>query len=116
MEQCRRNGYGCKEAAYYISRLSDIENYEVIDDDRMTVLTYFDYFRRTKAPYNKKEQKGRYYVIWAPESHPESYWGGRFSRRYDSFKRDHPDTMPIKIIYYPDGLEAIYIFRIDNKV
>lgn len=116
LEQCRRNGYGCKEAAYYLSQLPDIENYEVIDDYRMAVLTYFNYFRKSKVHYNKNKRKGRYYVIWAPESHPESYWSGRFSRRYNSFKHNNPDKMPIKIIYYPNGLEAIYIFKVGSKV
>lgn len=54
----------------------------------------------------------RIYVLWAPESHPVDFWNGWFRQRFDKFKKNFPDEKPIKTIYYPNGLPAIYIFKI----
>ena len=114
LEECRRNSYGSKEAAYYLSQAPDIENYQVITDVRMTVLTYLSYFRKDLDLSGQKEGKGIYYVIWAPESHPEDYWHGMFRYKYNGFRQEYPNSMPVSTIYYPTGPKAIYIFKEDH--
>jgi len=120
LEECRQNNYGCRKAAFYLSQVPDVEDYQIIVDTRMTVLTHFEYTRgNALQPHGsrsiKPEQKGIYYLIWAPESHPDDYWGGSFRVLYNSFKYRYKDSIPVKTIYYPDGSEAIYIFKIDKK-
>lgn len=112
-EECRRNSYGCKEAALYLSRIADLGNYEILTDVRMTVDTYLNYPELTKKRFNKK---GKYYIIWAPESHPEDYWNGLFSQLNARFRKQYPDEKPVKTIYYFNGLPAIHIFKLTNDI
>ena len=124
LEECRFNSYGCKEAAQYLSRVPDIKNYGIITDSSMEPLhIYLNYYlfnivdefyggpKRQIGQY----RKGAYYIVWAPESHPEDYRGGEFSWLWKHFKINHPDATPIKTIYYPNGLPAIYIFKVENE-
>ena len=55
-----------------------------------------------------------YYLFWAPQSHPKEYWGGLLWYGYQSFKQKYPNQMPIKTIYYPNGLAAMNIFKIEK--
>jgi len=43
LEDCRRNSYGSWQAAQYLSDVSDIENYQIVADNRMTVSTHLKY-------------------------------------------------------------------------
>ncbi|MFH1504499.1 MAG: glycosyltransferase family 39 protein [Candidatus Omnitrophota bacterium] len=120
LNQCRHNSYGCQQAAEYLSQLDDIKDYVIIQDSRMTTDFYLNYYLWEKGKIDKyyyfrlvqgeKEQKKRIYVLWAPESHHQDYWGGLFARQFNFFKKEYPDERPIKTIYYPNRLEAIQIF------
>lgn len=124
-EECRHNSYGSKEAARYLSQLPNIKNHEIITDDRMTVDVYLNYYLWSEGKINEyyyfmtplngygNENKGIIYVLWAPESHPKDYWDGLFRSVYDdSFRPQYPNESPIQTIYYPNGLAAIYIFKV----
>jgi len=116
LEECRKNSYGCKEAAQYLSRISNIEDYRLSTGFRMTVTTYLKYFSGKNLLYEEREgvgePRGTYYVLWAPESHPREYWNGYFTHNYYSFKSKYPNKIPVATIYYPNGLPAIYIFKV----
>ena len=114
LEECRRNSYGCEEAAQYLSQIPDIRNCRIISDTRMTVDAYHSRYLLNRS---KGEATGCvYYVLWAPESHPEDYWGGLFTRLYRSFQQRHPDKLPIKTICYPHGPPAIHIFKVEKLI
>jgi len=117
LEECRVNSYGCSEAAMFLSKIPNIEGCELVTDNRMTVATYLKYFLRNKALQDNKtgENNVIYYVLWTPESHPKEYWSGEFSYMYHYFSEKHPDLVPIKIIYYPNGIPAINIFKVDGN-
>lgn len=115
-EECRRNSYGCREAAQYLSQIPDIENCRIITNGRMTVCTYLKYFgislQDDMVHRKRDEENPIYYVIWAPESHPQDYW---IKPYFGDLKVKHPQIKPVKTIYYPNGLEAIHIFRGKEK-
>lgn len=112
LEECRRNSYGCKEVAQYLSQAPDIRSCNINTDARMTVNTYLNHYILNSR---KETQKAcTYYAIWAPESHTREYWGGLFSHLYDSFSQKYPEKLPIKTIYYPNGLAAIHIFKVEE--
>ena len=120
LEECRLNSYGCKEAAQYLAGISDIENCRIFQSQRMTVLGYFSFFKYGDILHryenNNKNSPISYYVVWAPESHTEDEWNGLFLDSYNLFKQKFPNEPPIKTIYYPVGLPAIYIFRVEEKI
>lgn len=117
-EECRRNSYGCKEAAQYLMQIAGLRSWQIIADNRMTVSTYFEYFKRKKIADSKintlVSPTEKYYVIWAPESHPLDYWEGSFRGLYDYFRKRYPTSIPLKTIYYPNELAAIHIFRVER--
>lgn len=120
-EECRSNSYGCKEASEYLSRISDIKDYDIMADTRMTVDVYLKYYllsagkiNRYYDLYSHKSEKDKFYVLWAPESHSRDYWDGMLRHNYDFFKQKHPDAILIKTIYYPNGLAAIHILKVEN--
>jgi len=108
VEEWRWNSYGCEEAALYLSKIPDIEKYQVVSDRRMTTVTYLKYLGISV----EDRSEVAYYVIWASEPWPEDYADGLFSRMRKDFRDRHPDAAPIKTIYYPNGQAAIYIFKV----
>lgn len=125
LEECRYNSYGCKEAAQYLSQVSDIKNYRIRTDSSMEPLyiylnyslfntTIVDNFYSVPKRQIGKQKEETYYVIWAPESHPEDYRGGEFSWLWKYFKGKFSNTIPIKTIYYPNGQAAIHIFKVEE--
>lgn len=123
LDECRFNSYGCKEAAQYLSQVSDIKDYRIITDSRMEPLhIYLNYYLLNTIAIDgsygrlkrriRKQKESAYYVIWAPESHPEEYRGGQFSWLWKHFKTRYPNATSIKTIYYPNGLAAIHIFKV----
>lgn len=117
IEECRHNSYGCKEAAEYLSEVSDVKNYKIITDSSMEPLDiYLNYYLLNVITIRQKgireQNEGAYYVIWAPESHPEDYRGGEFSWLWKRFRTRYPDMMPVNTIHYPNGLAAIHIFKV----
>ena len=113
LDECRRNSYGCQEAAQFLSKIPNIEKCIINTDFRMTVLTYLDFYLLNRRAETQKEDT--YFVLWAPESHPRKYWRGSFRRRYNSFKKSYPDKSPVKTIYYPNGYAAINIFKVNKS-
>ncbi len=118
IEECRRNSYGGKEAALYLLNVVGIEDSQILSDVRMSLCTYLKYFSDNritcKQDYSSFKQR-KYFVIWAPESHLRDYWGGLFSGLYSYFKQRYPDVRPVKTIYYPNGLAAIHIFKVEDR-
>jgi len=115
LEECRISSYGCAEAARFLARFPNVE---VVTDENMTVITYLEYFKvndKIEKPRNDSDRMKIYYVLWAPESHPVEYWDGRFNM-YERLKHKNPDLKPIKIIYYPNGMQAIDIFELNEWV
>lgn len=119
LEEYFSNAYGCKEAAGYLSGVQGIEKCRIVTDNMMTVFTYLKYdyhIRRDFESYLEKRPKDKqmttYYITWAPASHPKGYWGGIFSHLYPIFRQRYPQEMPVKTVYYPCGLSAIYIFKV----
>ena len=111
LEECRRNSYGCKEAAQYLNKIPDIRDCTIITDARMTLKAYL---AQPVSKGERREVKGcMYYVVWAPESHPQDYWKGLFSHLYNLFRQRYPAETPVKTIYYPNGIAAIHIFKIE---
>jgi 4-amino-4-deoxy-L-arabinose transferase-like glycosyltransferase len=117
LNECINNSYGCKEAAEYLSGVPDIKSYDIITDSRMTVVFYLSYYLLNKGERNNyynfrvdNSERG-IYVLWAPESHPV----GLFRQLYDIFRQRYPQVVPIKTIYYPNGLAAIHIFIIGKN-
>lgn len=122
LDECRNNSSGCKEAAEFLLRLSDRKDSVMIMlDDRMTVDLFLNFylFQREGLKYcaindsnkriiaQKKDAYNWYYILWAPESHdPYSY---------DYFRQKCPLATQIKTIYYPNGMPAIYIFKLNYK-
>ncbi len=109
--------WGCKEASEYLSQIPNIDKENIFSDNFMSVDMHLDYFLFAKGKamgYNNWQRRGSegYYIFWAPESHPMDYWDGVLRRCYEAFKSKNPDKMPIKIIHYPNGIPAIYIFKI----
>lgn len=113
LELCRRNSYGCKEAALFLSALPGIDKCSVGVDSRMTALVYLDYYLERKVCPEK--QSIRYFVIWAPESHPRDYWQGAFKEGHLAFTALFPGQKPIHTVRYPDGLPALYIYQVELK-
>lgn len=120
--ECRMNSYGCEEAALFLAQIPDLCDSQIITDDRMTLYLYLKGYNisfpdeiHKKYIVKPGEKRAIYYVIWAPESHPENYWGGFFRKLYGSFRQRHPKEKPIKTICYPNGLPAIYIFKVLNN-
>jgi len=121
LEECHRNSNRCEEAAKYLSNDQDIENCKIITDIRMTTLSYLKYAYHIN-PLNLYSTKNirkddsikivTYYILWAPQSHPKEYWQGLFLHKYASFMIKYPQENPVKTIYYPNGLAAIYIFKV----
>jgi 4-amino-4-deoxy-L-arabinose transferase-like glycosyltransferase len=123
LEECRFNSYGCKEAAQYLSQISGMKNYEIITDSSMEPLyiylnyylfntTIVDNFYGNPPVQVRKQNKVVYYIIWAPESHPEDFREGQFSWLWKYFKGKYSNSIPVKTIYYPNGLAAIHIFSV----
>lgn len=112
LEECRVNNYGCGEAAEYLKSLPDIKDYGIVFDNWMEPLKFYLDLSIWFNSWNSQSKTGLYYIIWAPQSHPEELWDGFFSRLYISFKQKYPNELPIKIIYYPNGLPAINIYKI----
>jgi hypothetical protein len=118
-EECRSNSFGCKEAAEYLDKSPALQDYALVADpnERMTVDVYLNYFllhngRPALHTGLFREKKGIFYVLWAPDAHPERL----FTYQYKHFREKYPDEKPIKTINYPNGLPAIYIFKIENQV
>lgn len=124
LNECRNNSYGSQEAAEYLSKQSDIFDYEVIYGERMTVYVYLNYYLLNEGVINKchyfepgetneMKRKGRIYLAWASESHPHNYMNskGLFEFPYYYLKQKHPDLLPIRKINYPNGIPAMYIFK-----
>lgn len=126
LEESRHNSYGCKEAGEYLSQISDIKDYSIITDVRMTVDVYLNYYLLNKGKIDRyyslrsyqsgEEKRERFYVLWAPESHSHNYWGGLFRHLHDFFRRKHPDATPLKTVYYPNGVAAIHIFKVKDDI
>ena len=122
LEECRRNSYGCKETAKYLANIPQIKHTRLITQSRMEpIYTYLDFFVSGRQEKNaNKETKVPdiretcYYIIWAPESWPQDYWGGEFSGLWKYFKNKYPQIKPEKTIYYPNGMPAIHIFKVIN--
>lgn len=114
-EECRRNSYGCEEAARYLAKVPGINNSQVISDARMTLCTYLKYLDKG-IPCRERipDPENLYYVVWAPQSHPREYWDV-FSHTSDFLMRTNPEAKPIKTIYYPNGIVAIDIFKLKGK-
>lgn len=117
-EECRRNSYGCKEAALYLAQIPEIESYRIVSDVRMTVCPYLKYISKNSLSCDDEnhKQKEIYYITWAPESHPPDYWDGLFTQVYGRLKQKYPEETPIKTFYYPNNLAAIYIFKVKEDI
>jgi 4-amino-4-deoxy-L-arabinose transferase-like glycosyltransferase len=114
-EECRRNSYGCKEAADLLLHMPDIGDCVIVTDERMTLDAYLgEKYRGDSGPRFKKT-KAAYYVLWAPESHPKDYWDGLFSAVCERFVEIYGEQVPINTIYYPNGLPAINIYHIEDE-
>lgn len=111
-EVCRKNSYGCKDAALFLSRMPDIDKCCVITDIRMTVVTYLDYL--LDRQHCDKNNPAKYYVVWAPVSHPQDYWDGLFAYGYKAFHSKFPGETPIYTVFYPDGRPALYVYRVED--
>ncbi len=120
LEECRFNSYGCKEAAQYLSKIPDIENYNIQTDTSMEPLfIYLNYYLKKpllapQQPDFANRKKCAYYLLWAPQTHPEDWREGQFSWLWKHFRPKYPDIIPEKIICYPNGLEAVYIFKVEG--
>jgi 4-amino-4-deoxy-L-arabinose transferase-like glycosyltransferase len=112
LEECRNNSYGCKEAAEYLSALPDISQHRVIQDVRMTLMAYH---REQNFLSGGKDESIRYHVLWAPESHPKECWNGILSWCHECFVEKYGQQVPIYTNYYPNGLSAIQIYRVENN-
>ncbi len=118
------NSYGCREAAEYLSQITDIKDYIIITDVRMTVDVYLNFYLLNEGKIDKywdfrtygftSKKKGEIHVLWAPESRHENYWEGLFRWAYTFFRQTYPDEKPIKVIYYPTGQAVIHIFKIED--
>lgn len=111
-EVCRKNSYGCKDAALFLSRIPDIDKCSVAVDTRMTTLIYLDYILKRKPCVEKKLTK--YYVVWAPESHPQDYWDGIFTYRHKTFNAQFPGQEPIYTVTYPNGVLALHVYKVED--
>ncbi|MCX5713938.1 MAG: glycosyltransferase family 39 protein [Candidatus Omnitrophica bacterium] len=120
-EECRYNSYGCREAAAYLSKIPEIRDYEIRQDVWMEPLkAYLGYFLYGDSSANNflhKEAKGTFFVVWAPDSHSEDYRKEEFDFQlfYKHFRQSYPDATPEKIIFYPNGVPALYIFGVPNQ-
>ena len=124
LDECLTNSYGSKEAGYYLSQIKDIESYNIFSDFRQATDVYLNFYSLNRGKgkiinylyrFEKKAgSRGSFYVLWAAESHPKDFWDGQFQYVYDRFKQEHPGEIPVKTVYYPNGIPAIYIFKIDK--
>jgi 4-amino-4-deoxy-L-arabinose transferase-like glycosyltransferase len=121
LDECRYNSYGCKETAQYLSRIPYIKDYTIVSDSSMEPLyIYLNYYLYHTTVIKELERrsegtkKGAYYIIWAPESHPKDYRNGEFSWLYDRFHQIYPGKKPFNTIFYPNGLAAIHIFKVEE--
>jgi 4-amino-4-deoxy-L-arabinose transferase-like glycosyltransferase len=112
-EVCRKNSYGCKDAALFLSRIPGISKDSVITDTRMTTLIYLDHILKRQA-YAVDKNLAKYYVVWAPASHPQDYWDGIFACGYKMFSSRFPGKVPIYTVVYPNGVPALYVYKADN--
>jgi hypothetical protein len=120
LDECRFNSYGCKEAAQYLSRVKDLKDSKIENDILMEPFDiYLDYYLNNFNLEKKNEQQSVkpktkiiYYLIWSPESHPSEFRSGIYRQAYDSFIKEYPNKIPINKIYYPNGITAIYIYKI----
>ncbi|MCX5714985.1 MAG: hypothetical protein NT033_09370 [Candidatus Omnitrophica bacterium] len=121
LEECRYNSYGCRETAEYLSRIPDIKDYDIRDDVWMeslrAYLSYFLYKDYSPGDFFRKDAKRGFFIIWAPQSHPEDYRKGElnFHRLAEYVNSHYPGRLPEKAIFYPNGLPAINIFRYPNE-
>jgi 4-amino-4-deoxy-L-arabinose transferase-like glycosyltransferase len=113
-DECIQNSYGCREAAEYLSLVPDRAGCVVIPDMRVTVDCYLGHYWPSPSRIESADAACVYYVLWAPESHPATYWKGQFSQRYEGFMQRYPGAKPVKVITYPDGTPAIDIFRVET--
>lgn len=120
LEECRHNSYGCKEAALYLSQIPNIKEYTVHPDSSMEPLgVYLNYYLHeplvSREQYFYSGQKGNViFIVWAISSHPEDYRGGEFSWLYKSIQSKYPQAKLLKTIFYPNAIEAIHIYSVDN--
>ena len=114
LEVCRKNSYGCKEAALFLSSFPGIDKCQVVVDTRMTSLVYLDYILKRKSCAAGNTVK--WFVLWDPESHPKEYWDGIFfSYNHTMFNLKYPGQKPLYTVKYPNGLNALHVYRIENK-
>lgn len=115
LEECRRNRYGCQETALFLNRMLHIENCRIIYDVDVTTGVYLKYYHgKDSKRWAAFSTTCAYYILWAPESHPKEYWDGTFWRGYHSFRQKYPEQTPIKTTYYPGGIPAINIFKVEE--
>ncbi|MBU0693404.1 MAG: glycosyltransferase family 39 protein [Candidatus Omnitrophica bacterium] len=102
-EECRRNSYGCRQAAQYLSQIPGIENCRIVIENRMTVYVYLEYFGVfIDSKTERIKSDITYYVTWA--QNPPLGIEAQYSR-----------ITPVKTIYYPNGLDAIQIFEAEER-
>jgi len=111
-EVCRKNSYGCKDAALFLSRIPGIDKCSVVTDTRMATLIYLDYILKRQPCIDKNLTK--YYVVWAPTSHPQDYWDGIFTYGYKMFSLQFPREVPIYTAVYPNGIPALYVYKVED--
>lgn len=123
--ECRNNSYGSQEVARFLSQIPGIEKNTIFMDNRMTVDVYLYFYLRDKgmrkrfsdfrrAVFQPQNWDNAFYVFWAPESHRDhSALGWAPSGMFDRFKQIHNGEVPMKKVYYPNGLPALYLYHAD---
>ncbi len=109
-EVCRRNSYGCREAALFLSRIPGIDKCSVTTGVRMTTGVYLDYFIGRRGCGGT--DKTRYHVVWAPPSQPQNDWDALCVYRYKEFNWRYPGKSPLYTAAYPDGAPALYVYAV----
>jgi len=123
LEECRMNSYGCKETALYLSKIPGIEAHRIVSDAWMEPLfVYLNYYLPNKkiiSGFNRELNMTRqelreeiYYLVWAPESHPQDYREGMYGWLWKNVQMQYPKLSPVHTVYYPNGYPAIYIFKV----
>lgn len=127
---CRENSYGCKQAANFLLEQTDLRQARIVLDDRMApVRPYLNYYKSSTG-YSDADfdllhsafievaaldhRIPTYYLIWAPQTHPEEYGAGIFSKLHKSFRQLFLNEKSIEVIEYPNGSPAIVIYRVEQ--